>query len=143
MRTKIISLCLDDIRWQYFCAVRIVVSYRTCKTWNRNASFYCSFDNVTNGFLVFNSDIFEVSITVAFEMVVESIGIPAVERILRLDYSQANFFVDSEGKRANYPHYYRVMEERLAREQRKLSRMVKGSKRWEHQRLVVAKLMGC
>ena len=83
---------------------------------------------------------FEVSINVAFEMEVESIGIPAVERILGLDYSQANFFVDSEGKKANYPHYYRVMEERLAKEQRKLSRMVQGSKRWERQRLVVAKL---
>lgn len=83
---------------------------------------------------------FEVSINVAFEMEVESIGIPAFERILGLDYSQANFFVDSEGKKANYPHYYRVMEERLAKEQRKLSRMVQGSKRWERQRFLVAKL---
>ncbi|WP_107995727.1 RNA-guided endonuclease InsQ/TnpB family protein [Trichococcus paludicola] len=83
---------------------------------------------------------FEVSINVEFEMEVESIGIPAVERILGLDYSQANFFVDNEGKKANYPHYYRDMEERLAKEQRKLSHMVKGSKRWKRQRLVVVKL---
>ena len=83
---------------------------------------------------------FEVSLNVSIEMEVESIGIPAVERVLGLDYSQANFFVDSEGKKANYPHYHRVMEECLAKEQRKLSRMVQGSKRWERQRLVVAKL---
>jgi putative transposase len=81
-----------------------------------------------------------VTINVAFEMEIESIGIPAAERILGLDYSQSDFFVDSEGKKANYPHYYRVMEDRLAKEQRKLSRMVQGSKRWERQRLVVAKL---
>ena len=83
---------------------------------------------------------FAVTINVAFEMEIESIGIPAAERILGLDYSQSDFFVDSEGKKANYPHYYRVMEDRLAKEQRKLSRMVQGSKRWERQRLVVAKL---
>lgn len=83
---------------------------------------------------------FEISINVEFDMEIESIGLPAVERILGLDYSQTDFFVDSEGKKANYPHYYRVMEERLATEQRKLSRMVQDSKRWECQRLVVAKL---
>lgn len=82
---------------------------------------------------------FAVTLNVAFEMEIESIGIPSAERILGLDYSQASFFVDSEGKKANYPHYYRVIEGRLATEQRKLSRMAKGSKRWERQRLVVAK----
>ncbi|WP_077601981.1 RNA-guided endonuclease TnpB family protein [Oceanobacillus sojae] len=81
---------------------------------------------------------FDVSICVEFPMEIESIGTPA--RILGLDYSQSHFFVDNEGKKANYPHYYREMEERLAKEQRVLSRRKKGSKRWEKQRLVVSRL---
>lgn len=51
-----------------------------------------------------------------------------------LDYAQQDFYVDSEGERANYPHYYRKAEQRLKREQRKLSHMVKGSKNWEKQK---------
>ena len=41
-------------------------------------------------------------------------------RILGLDYSQEYFYVDSEGRKVNYPHYYRKAEDKLAREQRKL-----------------------
>ena len=54
-------------------------------------------------------------------------------KILGLDYSQEAFYVDSEGRKANYPHYYREAEAKLAKEQRKLSRMEKGSKNWEKQ----------
>ncbi len=50
--------------------------------------------------------------------------------ILGLDYSQKDFYVDSEGRKANYPHYYRKAEERLAECQRQLSRMQKGSKNY-------------
>ncbi len=67
---------------------------------------------------------FKVSLNVAFGMEIESIGITTIERVLGLDYSQTNFFVDSKGKKAHYPHYYRVMEECIATEQRKLSHMV-------------------
>lgn len=81
---------------------------------------------------------FDVSICVEFPIEITSIGKPA--RILGLDYSQSHFFVDNEGKKANYPHYYRKMEERLAKEQRILSRRVKGSNRWEKQRLAVSGL---
>ncbi|CEI80581.1 transposase [Oceanobacillus oncorhynchi subsp. incaldanensis] len=81
---------------------------------------------------------FDVSICVEFPLEIASIGTPA--RILGLDYSQSHFFVDNEGKKANYPHYYRKMKERLAKEQRILSRRKKGSKRWEKQRLVVSRL---
>jgi len=81
---------------------------------------------------------FDVSICVAFTKEITSIGAP--NRILGLDYSQSYFFVDSEGKKANYPHYYRKMKERLAKEQRVLSRKVKGSNRWEKQRLIVSSL---
>jgi putative transposase len=81
---------------------------------------------------------FTVSINVEFEREIPNIGLPS--KVLGLDYSQSNFFVDNEGKKANYPGYYRKMMERLALEQRSLSRKKKGSKRWEKQCLVVSKL---
>ncbi|SDO17424.1 RNA-guided endonuclease InsQ/TnpB family protein [Alkalicoccus daliensis] len=81
---------------------------------------------------------FYVSLCVAFPKEIALIKQP--KQILGIDYSQSHFFVDSEGKKANYPQYYRQAEERLANEQRLLSRRVKGSNRWEKQRLVVARL---
>ena len=81
---------------------------------------------------------FNVSICIEIPMEITRIGLP--DRILGLDYSQSHFFVDNEGKKANYPQYYREMEERLAKERRVLSRRVKGSNRWEKQRLVVSRL---
>ena len=53
--------------------------------------------------------------------------------ILGLDYSQEHFYVDSEGRKANYPHYYLISEDKLAREQRKLSHMVKDSSNYKKQ----------
>ena len=61
-------------------------------------------------------------------------------KFIGLDYSQSDFYVDSEGGRANYPHYYRLSENKLAREQRKLSRMVKGSANYKKQQLVISRL---
>ena len=59
---------------------------------------------------------------------------------LGLDYSSSHFYVDSEGASADMPHYYRKAEAALAKEQRKLSRMVKGSSNYQKQKRVVAKL---
>ena len=47
---------------------------------------------------------------------------------------------DSNGKEPAYPGYYRNAEKKLAREQRKLSKMQKGSNNRNKQRLKVAKL---
>ena len=55
-------------------------------------------------------------------------------RFLGLDYSQENFYVDSEGRKANCPHYYRKSEGKLARLQRQLSHMEKGSSNYEAQK---------
>lgn len=81
---------------------------------------------------------FFASICIEFIMEITSNDTPT--RVLGLDYSQSFFFVDSEGKKANSPQYLRKMEERLVKEQRKLSRQVVGSNRWNKQRKVVAKL---
>ena len=53
--------------------------------------------------------------------------------VLGLDYSQQDFYVDSEGRKANYPHYYRKAGEKLARLQRELSRMEEGSRNSDRQ----------
>ena len=46
--------------------------------------------------------------------------------------------VMSDGTRAEYPKYYRQVEAKLAREQRKLSHCVKGSRNYEKQKRKVA-----
>ena len=63
-----------------------------------------------------------------------------IENVVGLDFSMNTLYVDSEGKRANYPRFYRQALEKLARAQRVLSRRRKGSNRWHKQRLKVAKL---
>ena len=56
-----------------------------------------------------------------------------------LDYSSPDFYVDNQGRKPNYSKYFRRVEEKLAKEQRRLSHMVKGSKNWEKQRIKIAK----
>lgn len=53
--------------------------------------------------------------------------IPAVEseRVRGLDYSSPNFYVDSNGRKADKPQWLRVQEKKLKREQKKLSRMIR------------------
>lgn len=61
-------------------------------------------------------------------------------RALGLDYSSPHFYVDSEGYTADMPHFYRNAEENLAKQQRKLSRMIVGSANYKRQKQVIAKL---
>lgn len=63
-----------------------------------------------------------------------------VDNALGLDYSSPHFYVDSEGNVAGMPHFYRDAEKRLAREQRKLSKMVKGSNNYQKQKIKVARV---
>lgn len=60
------------------------------------------------------------------------------DRVLGLDYSSSHFYVDSQGIVADMPHFYRESEEKLAREQRKLSLMKCGSSNYQKQRKKVA-----
>ena len=57
-----------------------------------------------------------------------------------LDYSSHDFYVDSEGNRANYPKYFRMYQDKLAIEQRKLSKMNLRSNNYEKQKLRVARI---
>jgi len=58
---------------------------------------------------------------------------------LGLDYSSPHFYVSSDGEVADMPRFYRNDEKKLAREQRKLSKMTKGSSNWKKQKIVVAR----
>lgn len=52
-------------------------------------------------------------------------------KALGLDYSSPYFYVDSQGVEADMPNFYRRAEQRLVREQRKLSKMVRGSSNYQ------------
>ena len=62
------------------------------------------------------------------------------QRFLGLDYSMHELYIDSNGNEAEYPRYYRQAEEKLKREQRKLSHMEKGSNNRNKQRIRLARL---
>ena len=62
------------------------------------------------------------------------------QTFLGLDFSMYELYVASDGTSAQYPRFYRQALKRLEREQRKLSKMVKGSKNREKQRIKVARL---
>lgn len=80
-----------------------------------------------------------VSILVSYEAK-SDIKIPVPETVLGLDYSSQTLYIDSQGNSADYPRFYRKTEEKLKKEQRKLSKRMKGGKNREKQRLKVAKL---
>lgn len=58
-----------------------------------------------------------------------------------LDYSSHDFYVDNQNKSPeNFQHPYRISESKLAKEQRKLSRMKLHSANYEKQKIRVAKI---
>lgn len=61
-------------------------------------------------------------------------------KALGLDYSSPSFYVDSQGNEAGYPRFYRHGEKRLARERRKLSKMIPGSQNYKKQKVKVARV---
>lgn len=77
------------------------------------------------------------SILTAFEETITQIE---PKNVVGLDFSMSNLYVTSDGERANYPRFYRQSLEKLAKEQRVLSRRKKGSGRWYKQQRKVAKL---
>ena len=63
-----------------------------------------------------------------------------LQNFLGLDFSMHELYKDSNRNEPHYPRYYRRAEQKLKREQRKLSLMQKGSKNRRKQRIRVAKL---
>ncbi len=79
-----------------------------------------------------------VSIITAFEE--DTIQIPSNNNIVGLDFSMKELFVSSDNQRANYPRFFRKLQYKLCKAQRKLSRMVKFSNNWYKQKNKVAKI---
>ena len=63
-----------------------------------------------------------------------------MQKFLGLDFSMHELYVDSNGNCPEFSRYYRLSEKKLKKEQRKLSKMVKGSRNREKQRVRVSKL---
>ena len=61
-----------------------------------------------------------------------------IDKALGLDYSSPHFYIDSQGVVADMPHFFRLAQEHLAGEQRKLSKMVRGSSNYQKQKKRVA-----
>lgn len=62
------------------------------------------------------------------------------EKFVGLDFAMNGLYVASDEDDANYPHFLKKAEKRLAKAQRKLSKRQKGSHNREKQRLRVAKI---
>ena len=56
-----------------------------------------------------------------------------------LDYKSSGLFVTSNGDIADMPHYFRLGQSALAKQQRKLRHMKVGSKNWDKQQKKIAK----
>lgn len=80
-----------------------------------------------------------VSILVEFEKEIPNFQLEKT-KALGLDYASHSFYVDSQGKEANYPKFYRNAQTVLSKEQRKLSLMKYRSHNYEKQRIRVAKI---
>lgn len=78
-----------------------------------------------------------ISILVEYENQILSV-IP--EKFVGLDFVMNGLYVASDEDDANYPHFLKKAEKRLAKAQRKLSKRQKGSHNREKQRLRVAKV---
>ncbi len=68
------------------------------------------------------------------------VPIQALHNFLGLDFSMHELYRDSNGNEPEYPKYYRQAYKRLKHEQRRLSKMQKGSNNRNKQRIKVAEL---
>lgn len=76
-----------------------------------------------------------VSILFEYDQNIQTIK---AETFLGLDFSMKELYVASDGEIASYPRYYRSALDKLVKEQRKLSKMQKGSNNRNKQRIRVA-----
>ena len=62
------------------------------------------------------------------------------DKVIGLDFSMSELFVSSENQRADYPKYFRMLEKKLKKLQKSLSRKVRFSKNWYKQKMKISKL---
>ena len=80
-----------------------------------------------------------ISILTEYESQIPQVELD-INKSLGLDYSSHDFYADSEGNFANYPKFYRQMQDKLAKEQRKLSKKKLGSSNYNKQKIIVARI---
>lgn len=80
-----------------------------------------------------------ISLLIEYESQVPDIELDK-NKSIGLDYSSHDFYVDSNGYKANYPKYFRLYQNKLAKEQRKLSLMDKSSNNYRKQKIKIAKI---
>ena len=71
---------------------------------------------------------------------VESEPLPANDRVVGIDVGLNSFAVLSDGTEIENPRYFRKMQKRLRRAQRRVARRKKFSKRWKKSVRIVAKM---
>ena len=86
-----------------------------------------------------SKDKFYISISVEYYVLDKKVNINK-DKVVGLDYSQSNFYHSSDDKIANYPKFYKKLEERLMKEQRKLSSKKFEGQNWLRQKKVINKL---
>ncbi|BBM50760.1 RNA-guided endonuclease TnpB family protein [Leptotrichia wadei] len=79
-----------------------------------------------------------VSVLTEFEKEIQKK--PSNDKVIGLDFSMSELFVSSENQRADYPRYFRMLEKKLKKLQKSLSRKVKFSKNWYKQKMKISKL---
>ena len=82
---------------------------------------------------------FYISINVEYYVLDKKVNINK-DKVVGLDYSQSDFYYSSDDKIANYPKFYKKLEERLIKEQRKLSSKKFGGYNWLRQKKVINRL---
>lgn len=79
------------------------------------------------------------SILVEYEQYIPDVQLNK-NNALGLDYASHSFYVDSQGREAGYPKFYRNTQNILAKKQRKLSHMTYCSNNFQKQKLRVARV---
>ena len=79
-----------------------------------------------------------VSILTEFKKEIQKVA--SNDKVTGLDFSMSELFVSSENQRADYPKYFRMLEEELKKLQKSLSRKVRFSKNWYKQKMKISKL---
>ena len=79
-----------------------------------------------------------VSILTELEKEIQKVA--SNDKVIGLDFSMSKLFVSSENQRADYPRYFRMLEKKLKKLQKSLSRKVKFSKNWYKQKVKISKL---
>lgn len=66
--------------------------------------------------------------------------LPKTNSYIGMDVGLKDFAILSDGTTYKNPKFFRLLEEKLAKAQRVLSRRTKGSSRWNKQRIKVARI---